>query len=393
MPERSRPPAFREARRDSLIFGRPSIGEAEIAEVVDSLRSGWIGTGPKVARFEAALGEYLGVPHVRCLSSCTASLYLALRLAGIGHGDEVIVPAMTFLATANAVEHAGATPVVVDVEPDTGLIALDAAEAAVTPRTRAVIPVHLAGRPVDLGAVAAMAAVDGLEVIEDAAHAIGGELGGRRIGAHGNLTAFSFYANKNVSTGEGGALVCPDAEQFERARRLAQQGLSDNAWARFNGSEPRGSGAGEPGFKHNMADLQAALGIHQLARLDESIALREAQWADYDDGLASLPLTLPPPPAPGTRHARHLYRVLVEPDAPLSRDDLVLALRARRIGTGVHYRALHTHPYYRDRYAIDPHSLPVATDMAQRTLSLPLGPSVTPDDQADVIAALHDELG
>jgi dTDP-4-amino-4,6-dideoxygalactose transaminase len=367
VPERSRPPAFREARRDSLIFGRPSIGEAEIAEVVDSLRSGWIGTGPKVARFEAALGEYLGVPHVRCLSSCTASLYLALRLAGIGHGDEVIVPAMTFLATANAVEHAGATPVLVDVEPDTGLIALDAAEAAVTPRTRAVI--------------------------EDAAHAIGAELGGRRIGAHGNLTAFSFYANKNVATGEGGALVCPDAEQFERARRLAQQGLSDNAWARFNGSEPRGSDAGEPGFKHNMADLQAALGIHQLARLDESIALREAQWAEYDDGLASLPLTLPPPPAPGTRHARHLYRVLVEPEAPLSRDDLVLALRARRIGTGVHYRALHTHPYYRDRYAIDPHSLPVATDMGQRTLSLPLGPSVTPDDQADVIAALHDELG
>jgi dTDP-4-amino-4,6-dideoxygalactose transaminase len=246
---------------------------------------------------------------------------------------------------------------------------------------------------VDVGAVAAIAAAGGLDVIEDAAHAIGAELGGRRIGAHGNLTAFSFYANKNVATGEGGALACPDAEQFERARRLAHQGLPDDAWRRLNGSEPLGPGAEEPGFKLNMPDLQGALGIHQLARLDESIALRETQWADYDEGLASLPLTLPPPPAPGTRHARHLYRLLVEPQAPLGRDDLVAALRTGGIGTGVHYRAVHMHPYYRDRYAIDPGSLPVATDMARRTLSLPLGPGITPEDQADVIAALHHELG
>jgi dTDP-4-amino-4,6-dideoxygalactose transaminase len=393
MPEPSRVADSRAGRRDFLVFGKPSIGDAEIAEVVDSLRSGWVGTGPKVARFERALGEYVRAPHVRCLSSCTASLYLALKVAGVTSGDEVITPAMTFLATPNAVEHIGATPVLVDVEPGTGLIDLAAAEASVTSRTRAVIPVHMAGRPVDLDALGAFAAHHGLTVIEDAAHAIGAEWAGRRVGAHGNLVAFSFYANKNVSTGEGGALVCPSAAMAERVRRLARQGLSEDAWSQFSRHGHVLPELEEPGFKHNMTDLQAALGLHQLSRLDASIECRASQWQEYDDALEPLPLTLPLQPAPGTRHARHLYQVLLDPLAPLTRDQLSQSLRERGIGTGVHYRAVHLHRYYRERYAIDPGSLPVATDISERTLSLPIGPGVTDDDLAYVIAALHDELG
>jgi dTDP-4-amino-4,6-dideoxygalactose transaminase len=375
-----------------LTFGSPVIGEEEIAEVVDSLRSGWVGTGPKVERFEAALADYLGVPHCRCLSSCTAALILSMRVLGIGPGDEVLVPAMTFVASANAVEHAGATPVLIDSERGTGLIDLDAAQAAVTPRTKAIIPVHLAGRPVDMDALAWLRGEHDLVVIEDAAHAIGAKWNGRRIGAMGNLTAFSFYVTKNVTSIEGGALATEDADVAGEIERLALHGLSLGAWQRFSDSGFRHYEVIEPGFKYNMTDVQAAVGLHQLSRLEAWIDRRAELWARYDELLAGLPLQTPPPPEPSTRHARHLYQVMLDRHAPLSRDELLNGLTARRIGVGVHYRGVHLHPYYRDKYRLNPSDCPVATDISERTISLPLSPKVSEADQDDVVEALTELL-
>jgi dTDP-4-amino-4,6-dideoxygalactose transaminase len=380
-------------RETFLVFGRPLIGEEEIAEVVDSMRSGWVGTGPKVQRFERDLEAYVGAPHVRCVGSCTAALILALRVLRIGPGDEVLVPAMTFVASANAVEHAGATPVLVDCEPGTGLIDLDAAERAITPRTRAVMPVHLAGRPVDLDRLAALRDGHGIDVIEDAAHAIGAEWRGRRIGAHGNLAAFSFYVTKNITTIEGGALATGDREVAETVERLALHGLSLGAWARFSDTGYRHYEVVEPGFKFNMTDVQAAVGLHQLPRLDAWIDERAVQWERYDELLAGLPLELPAPAAADTRHARHLYTVLVGAEARLARDGVLDALTARRIGAGVHYRGVHLHTYYRERYGLRDEDFPNATDISERTFSLPLGQGLTEADQHDVVEALREALG
>ena len=380
-------------RESFLIFGSPLIGEDEIAEVVESLRSGWVGTGPKVQRFERRLAEYVGVPECRCLSSCTAALILSLQVLGIGPGDEVLVPAMTFVASANAVEHAGATPVLVDSVPGTGLIDLDAAERAISSRTRAIMPVHLAGRPVDLDRLAELRDRRGLTVIEDAAHAIGAEWRGRRIGSHGNLAAFSFYVTKNITTIEGGALATDDPQVAAEVERLALHGLSLGAWQRFSDTGFRHYEVVRPGYKFNMTDVQASVGLHQLQRLDEWIDRRDELWARYDELLAGVPLELPPPAEPGTRHARHLYQVLVEPGAALTRDQLLDALSERRIGAGVHYRGVHLHPFYRDKYGLEPKQFPVATDISDRTLSLPLSPKVTQRDQDDVVDALTELLG
>ena len=379
--------------RDSfLIFGSPSIGEEEIAEVVDSLRSGWVGTGPKVQRFETMLTEYLGVAHCRCVSSCTAALMLSMQVLGIGPGDEVLVPAMTFVASANAVEHAGATPILVDSVPGTGLIDLDAAQAAITPRTRAIMPVHLAGRPVDMDRLSSLRDRHGLLVIEDAAHAIGAEWHGRRIGTFGNVTAFSFYVTKNISTIEGGALATADVGVAEEVERLALHGLSLGAWQRFSDAGFRHYEVLRPGYKHNMTDVQAALGLHQLPRLDGWIERRAALWERYDELLEGLPLQTPPAPEPGTRNARHLYQVLLEPGAPCTRDELLDGLTARRIGAGVHYRGVHLHPYYRDTYNLQPADFPVASSISELTLSLPLSPKVSEADQDDVVNALTELL-
>lgn len=379
-------------RDNFLVFGSPVIGEEEIAEVVDSMRSGWVGTGPKVQRFESMLAEYVGIPHCRCVSSCTAALILSQQVLGIRTGDEVIVPAMTFVASANAVEHAGATPVLVDSVPGTGLIDLDAAEAAITPRTRAIMPVHFAGRPVDMDRLNALRDKHGLLVIEDAAHALGAQYDGRQIGSFGNVAAFSFYVTKNVTTIEGGALVTEDERIAEEVERLALHGLSLGAWQRFSDTGFRHYEVVTPGYKYNMTDVQAAVGLHQLPRLEEWIDRRAALWERYDALLDGLPLHTPPPPEPGTRHARHLYQVLIADDAPCSRDALLDGLTARQIGTGVHYRGVHLHPYYRDRYSLHPDQFPVASEISERTISLPLSPKVSERDQDDVVAALRDLL-
>jgi dTDP-4-amino-4,6-dideoxygalactose transaminase len=380
--------------RDSfLVFGSPLIGEAEIGEVVDSLRSGWIGTGPKVQRFESMIADYVGARECRCVSSCTAALILSMEALGLGAGDEVLVPSMTFVASANAVEHAGATPVLVDCVPGTGLIDLEAAEAAVTPRTRAIMPVHLAGRPIDMAALAEFRDKHGLIVIEDAAHAIGAQWHGRQIGSFGNVTAFSFYVTKNVTTIEGGALLTEDPEIAAEVERLALHGLSLGAWQRFSDAGFRHYEVVRPGYKYNMTDVQAALGVHQLPRLDQWIDRRAELWERYDLLLAGLPLETPAPPEPDTRHARHLYQILLDPDAAYSRDELLEQLTARNIGTGVHYRGVHLHPFYRDKYGLKPSDFPIANSISERTISLPLSPKVTEADQDDVVRALRELLG
>jgi dTDP-4-amino-4,6-dideoxygalactose transaminase len=383
-------------RDEFLVFGAPLIGDEEIAEVVDSLRSGWIGTGPKVDRLERALEEYLEVEHVRCVSAGTSALILGMNVLGVGPGDEVLVPSMTFVACANAIEHIGATPVFVDSEPDTGLIDLDAAEAAITERTKAIMPVHFAGRPVDVDRINELRDRHDLLVIEDAAHAIGAEWDGRRVGAHGNLTAFSFYVTKNVTTIEGGAVATPDAAVAEEVERLALHGLSLGAWARFSDTGYRHYEVEKPGYKFNMTDVQASVGLHQLPRLDEWIDRRAELWDRYDELLTELPVETPPPPSGSMRHARHLYPVLVEPDAGVDRDRLMGVLHEQRIGAGVHYRAIHLHPYYRRRYlryGLDPDALRVAADISHRTVSLPLSPKVTESDQDDVVAAMRTAFG
>ena len=379
-------------RDDFLVFGRPVLGEAEIAEVVDSLRSGWIGSGPKVKRFEQQLADYLAVPHVRCVSSCTAALMLALRALGVGPGDEVLVPAMTFIASANSVEHVGATPVFVDSADASGLMDLDAAERAITPRTKAILPVHLSGRPLDMERVNEIRDRHGLFVVEDAAHALGAEWHGKRVGCHGNLVAYSFYVTKNITTIEGGALSTEDPVIAERVERLALHGLSLGAWQRFSDQGYRHYEVEEPGFKFNMTDVQAAVGIHQLPKLDGWIDDRARLWERYDELLAGLPLETPLGPDPDTRHARHLYQVLVGRDAPRSRDELMSYLSGRNIGVGVHYRGCHLHPYYRDRYQLDPGAFPIATDISERTISLPFAVDLADDDLLDVCSAVRDGL-
>jgi dTDP-4-amino-4,6-dideoxygalactose transaminase len=367
----------------------PQVGDAEIDELLDAIRSGWLTSGPKVSVFQDRLADYLHAPYVRCLNSCTAGLMLALRVLGVGPGDEVLVPSLTFVSCANVVEQLGATPVLVDSEPQAGLIDLAHAETVVTRRTRAMVPVHLGGFPLDLDAVGAFAVRHGIDVVEDAAHAIGGEWGGRKVGSHGNLTAFSFHATKNITTFEGGALAMRGDALAERVERLSLHGLTRSSWARHGDLAPGTYDVPEPGYKSAMNDVSAAVGIHQLKRLDEWIERRRELADLYDARLAGLPLELPPRPGPRGRHAHHFYAVKIGEDAVRDRDEIMEGLRERNVGSTVHFRAIHLHSYYRDRYGIAAGDLPVAADWSARSLTLPLFPAMGEDDVEDVASALE----
>ena len=380
-------------RQHHLGISAPDVGEEEIEELLEAIRGGWLTTGPKVSAFEERLADYVGVGSMRCLNSCTAGLMLALRVLGVGPGDEVLVPSLTFVSCANTVVHLGATPVLVDAVPGTGLIDLADAERKLTERTRAILPVHLGGHPLDLDAVNAFRDRHGIPVVEDAAHAIGAEWAGRRIGAHGNLTAYSFHATKNITTFEGGALAIADEEVAERVRRLSLHGITRSSWSRHGDTAPAFYDVPEPGYKLAMHDIAAAVGIHQLSRLDGWIERRREIADAYDACLADLPLELPPRPGPGARHAHHLYSVRLRADAPIGRDELAAELLERRIGTSVHFRAIHLHSYYRDRLGLRAADLPVAADWSARSLTLPLFPAMTSADVEDVRRALEEALG
>jgi dTDP-4-amino-4,6-dideoxygalactose transaminase len=382
---------FSKTRRDDfLVFGSPMVGEPEIAEVVDSLRSGWLSTGPKVDRFERLFREYIGAEHAKAVNSCTAGLHLCLLASGIGPGDEIITTPMTFAATANVIVHVGATPVFVDVDRATMNLDPDAVEAAVTPRTRAILPVHFAGRPCDMDRLAEIARKHDLLVIEDAAHAIEAWYHGRKVGSLGDAACFSFYVTKNLVTGEGGMITTDRVEWAESLERYALHGLSRGAWKRYSDEGFKHYEVVCPGFKYNMMDLQAALGIHQLQRIGEYLERRREIWSRYDEAFRDLPVTVPAAEQADTVHARHLYTVLVDIEQlRVSRDEIQQRLHMDNIGTGIHFVALHLHPYYRETYGYVRGQYPNAEYISDRTISLPLSAKLTDGDVDDVIAAMR----
>jgi dTDP-4-amino-4,6-dideoxygalactose transaminase len=376
-----------------ITFGAPRFGAAERAEVIDSMDRSWIGTGPKVQQFEQAFREYLGVPHAVAVNSCTAALHLSMVVAGIERGDEVITTSMTFAATANAIIHAGGTPVLVDCDRYTQLIDVESIERAITPRTRAIIPVHLAGRICDMPSIMELARKHRLIVIEDAAHAIEGVIDGQKVGGIGDFTCFSFYTTKNITTGEGGMITTASAEHEPALREYALHGLSRDAWKRYNDEGTRHYQVRVPGFKYNFTDLQAAIGLHQLAQIEPWLLRREELWRRYDEAFAGLPVDLPLPAPAGMRHARHLYTLMIDAERTgLTRDRFMQSLHERGIGTGVHYVAVHLQPYYRRTFGYRPESLPNAAWISERTVSLPLSPHLSDDDLQRVISAVYDVL-
>jgi dTDP-4-amino-4,6-dideoxygalactose transaminase len=376
-----------------IIFGSPIIDAETIASVTGVLESCWLGTGPKVHALETEFAKYTGAKYALATSSCTAALHLAMVASGVGTGDEVITTPMTFCATSNAIIHTGATPVFVDCERSSMNIDPDAIEAAITPRTKAILPVHFAGRPCDMERIGAIAKKHDLLVIEDAAHAIEGAFHGKKIGSISSLTCFSFYVTKNMTTAEGGMLTTDDPELARKVKIFGLHGLSADAWGRFSDKGYKHYDVIFPGFKYNLTDLAASIGLVQLPHLPEWLARREQIWNEYDAAFASLPVTLPAPPAPNTVHARHLYTLLVNSDARLQRDEFLSAMHGKRIGAGVHYRALHTHPYYRERWGFRPEQFPNAFHIGERTVSLPLSPKLTDKDVARVIAAVRSIVG
>lgn len=381
-----------------LPFALPEIGEEEIAEVVDTLKSGWVTTGPKAKQFEAAFAAFLtqnaGDSQLECIAvnSATAGLHLALEALGIGPGDEVITTTHTFTATAEVVRYLGADVVLVDIDPATLNIDVAAIEAAITPRTKAIVPVHYAGLAVDMLAVLDIARKHGLRVVEDAAHALPTTLEKELIGTLGSdATVFSFYANKTMTTGEGGMLVTRNAELAKRAKVMRLHGMNRDAFDRFTAKVP--SWYYEivaPGFKYNLTDIAAALGLHQLKRLPAFQARREQIAAAYDAAFADLPLILPPQAPEGDTHSWHLYVLRLADDCAVERDVFIERMYAKGIGCSVHYIPLHLHPYWRDRYSLTPAQFPHSQKAYERMISIPLYTAMTDADVQRVIAAVRE---
>jgi dTDP-4-amino-4,6-dideoxygalactose transaminase len=379
-----------------LPFAVPDIGEAEIAEVVDTLRSGWLTTGPKTRRFEEDFSAFLGDAslHSLAVNSATAGLHLALEALGIGPGDEVITTTHTFTATAEVVRYLGADVVLVDIDPATQCIDPGAVERAITPRTKAVIPVHYAGRAADMDTLLALARRRGLKVVEDAAHALPSTCGGRLIGTLGSdATVFSFYANKTITTGEGGMVVTRDDALAQRIKVMRLHGISRDAFDRFTAKVP--SWYYEivaPGFKYNLTDIASALGIHQLRRAHEFQRQRARIAGWYALALAGLPLVLPPEAPGADLHSWHLYVVRLADGVHSGRDAFIEKLFAAGIGCSVHYIPLHLQPYWRDRYGLRPEQFPHSQRAYERMVSLPMYSRMTEADVQRVADAARAAL-
>ena len=380
-----------------LPFALPDIGEEEIAEVVDTLRSGWVTTGPKAKRFEHDFAAFLGDAALHCMAvnSATAGLHLALEAMGIGPGDEVITTTHTFTATAEVVRYLGADVALVDIDPATLCIDVAAAETAITPRTKAIMPVHYAGLAADMPRLLAIAQAHGLKVVEDAAHALPTTSQGDLIGTlKSDATVFSFYANKTITTGEGGMLVTRSEALAQRAKTMRLHGMNRDAFDRFTATLPSWHyEVVAPGFKYNLTDIAAALGIHQLRRLRGFQGKREQLAAAYDSALAGLPLVLPPRPTGGDMHAWHLYVVRLGDEAGVARDRFIERLYEAGIGCSVHYIPLHLHPYWRDRYGLSAAQFPHSQRAYERMVSLPLYTRMTEADVQRVAQAVRAALG
>ena len=380
-----------------LPFALPEIGEEEIAEVVDTLRSGWVTTGPKAKRFEEDFAAFLGDASLHCMAvnSATAGLHLALEALGVGSGDEVITTTHTFTSTAEVVRYLGADVVLVDIDPVTLCIDPKLVEAAITPRTKAIMPVHYGGLAADMPALLDIAKRHGLKVVEDAAHALPTTSGGALVGALGSdATVFSFYANKTITTGEGGMVVTRDAELAKRIRTMRLHGMSRDAFDRFTAKVP--SWYYEivaPGFKYNLTDIAAAMGIHQLRRARSFHARRVEIARAYHEAFAGLPLITPPDAPAGDLHAWHLYPLRTSDAAPVGRDTLIEQLFKACIGCSVHYIPLHLQPYWRDRYALRAESFPHSQLAYERMLSLPIYTRMTDADVQRVASVVRRALG
>jgi dTDP-4-amino-4,6-dideoxygalactose transaminase len=381
------------AKERFLVFGSPQIEQDEIDEVVASLHAGWLSTGPKVARFESDFRAYAGTEYAMAVNSCTAALHLAMLAVGVQPGDEVITTPMTFCATVNAIIHAGATPVLADIDPTTMNIDPVQVEAKITAKTKAIIPVHFAGRPCDMDSLCDIASRNNLKIIEDCAHAIETEYKGRKAGSFGEMGCFSFYATKNVVTGEGGMIVTDNEAYADLTRTLAHHGMSTDAWNRFSDEGYKHYLVTEAGFKYNMMDIQAAMGLHQLKRVERNWARRQDIWEYYNAAFANLPVDIPADPEPETRHAHHLYTLLLDKEEPgVSRDEFLRLMNDRNIGTGVHYLSIPEHPYYQQAFGWNPEDYPHGTRTGRRTVSLPLSAKLTDTDVEDVIDAVRSIL-
>lgn len=380
-------------RKDFLIFGSPIIEQPEVDEVMNTLKSGWIGTGPKVQQFEVMFKSYKGSRYAMALNSCTAALHLAAIAVGIKKDDEVIVPSMTFAATANAVIHAGGTPVFVDCERDTMNMDPKDIERKITSKTKAIVPVHFAGRPCNMDAIMEIAKKHNLKVIEDCAHAIESEYHGKKTGLFGDIGCFSFYVTKNIVTGEGGMAITDNETYADQIKILGLHGMSKDAWKRFGDEGYKHYQIVYAGFKYNMMDLQASLGIHQLGRVDQYWNKREKIWNIYNKAFKGLPVFLPKDPEPNTRHSYHLYNIFLDLEKlNITRDQFLDLMTKYNIGVGVHYIALHLHPYYQKTFGYKAGDFPNAEWISERTVSLPISPKLSDQDVQDVIDAVTEIL-
>ena len=380
-------------RKNFLVFGSPRIEEDEIREVVDTLRSGWIGTGPKVKRFEDMVRDYKGSKHAIAVSSCTAALHLSLAALELKPGDEVITTPMTFCASLNAIVHAGAKPVLVDCGRYTQNIDVEQIGRKINKRTRAILPVHFAGRPCDMDAIMSLARKHELAVVEDCAHAIETEYHGRKAGTFGDFGALSFYVTKNITTAEGGMVLTDNTALADKIKILGLHGMSKDAWKRFSDDGYKHYEVLYAGFKYNMTDLQASLGLHQMPKIDKYWRRREQIWNRYDQAFAGLPCFTPPQPEAKTRHGYHLYTPLIDISRlGKTRDQVLNELNALKIGTGVHYLPAHLSPFYRKLLGTKPGDFPNAEFIGERTLSIPLSAKLTDEDVEDVVAAVRKVL-
>jgi len=373
-------------RRDFLPYCLPSIGQEEIDEVVDTLRSGWLSMGPKTLTFEQMVAEYADVKHAVCVNSCTAALHLCLLGYDIGPGDEVITTPYTFAATGNTIVHVGAKPVFVDVLEQDFNIDPELVKEKITKRTKAIVPVHFAGQPCDMNALNEIAEDHHLIIIEDAAHAIGSRYRGKKIGAMGNPTCYSFYATKNMTTGEGGAVVTEDDRLAARLKTLRLHGISKDAWQRYSAKGSWYYEIEEAGWKYNMTDLQAAIGMHQISKLDGLIRTRRELAERYNRALGSTEKIRVPTERKDLFHAYHLYPLLVPSE---SRGQFIDRMKQRNIGTSVHFIPLHLHPFYAQKYGFKRGDYPVAEYLYDREVSLPLYPGMTDQDVDDIVEAVN----
>ncbi|MFQ5905789.1 MAG: DegT/DnrJ/EryC1/StrS family aminotransferase [bacterium] len=379
-------------RDEFLVYGSPHIGEEEINEVAETLRCGWVGLGPRTRKFEEEFAGYTGSKHAIGLNSCTAGLFLSLKVAGLEKGDEVVTSPMTFCSTANVIEHCGARPVFVDINRETLNMNPSKLEEAIGEKTKAMIPVHMAGRPCDMDSILKIAEGNRLVVINDAAHAIETRYKGKSIGCLGDFSSFSFYATKTLAIGEGGMLTTDNDGWAQRIRILRLHGISKDAWRRYTSEGYARYETVEPGYKFNMWDVQAAIGIHQLKRIDQNLVRRKELSRRYDEAFRELEqlMVMDTEDREGIRHARCIYIVLLRLESlKIDRDGFIAALKAENIGTGIHFISLHTHQYYRDKYNFSPGQFPEARFVSERTLSLPLSAKVTDREADDVIEAVR----